>query len=196
MQTVQWSLLVVLNNVEWNSWGLHTNSHSWRSKIKCNLSSLLLTHKHSRHTHPRINAHAHHKRFSARLLRKNSQPSRLMKKKNEDTHYNPTDAQGQSPPIQISVLMGDLQVINREQRLARQSLVNFVEYKSCQVEDAGDGVGGADTHDAVIRIQEKIVARETYTTDIGPFERRCVLLCLVALLRTKRIGLTETGRAP
>ena len=58
-----------------------------------------------------------------------------------------------------------------------------------------NGVGGADTHDAVIRIQEKIVARETYTTDIGPFERQCVLLCLVALSRTKRIGSTETGRA-
>ena len=91
-------------------------------------------------------------------------------------------------------------MINREQRLARQRLVNLEEItvikdKSCQVEDEGDGVGGADTHDAVIRIQEKIVARETYTTDIGPFERQCVLLCLVALSRTKRIGSTETGRA-
>ena len=103
-------------------------------------------------------------------------------------------------PIQINLLMRDLQMINREQRLARQRLVNFeeitvIEEKSCQVEDEGDGVGGADTHDAVFRIQGKIVARETYTTDIGPFERRCVTLCWVSLLRTKRIGLTETGPA-
>ena len=103
-------------------------------------------------------------------------------------------------PIQINLLMRDLQMINREQRLARNRLINLkeinvIERKSRQVEDAGDGVGGADTHDAVMRIQGKIVAREIYTTDIGPFERRCVLLCLVALLRTKRIGLTETGRA-
>ena len=104
-------------------------------------------------------------------------------------------------PIQINLLLRDLQVINREQRLARERLIdleeiNIIERKSRQVEDAGDGVGGADTHDAVMRIQGKIVAREIYTTDIGPFERRCVLLCLVSLLRTKRIGLTETGRAP
>ena len=70
-----------------------------------------------------------------------------MKKKKEDTHYNPTDAQWQSPPIQINVLMGDLQVINREQRLARERLIdleeiNIIERKSRQVEDAGDGVGG------------------------------------------------------
>ena len=42
----------------------------------------------------------------------------------------------------------------------------------------------------------KIIAREAYTTDIGPFERQFVLLCLVALLRTKRIGVVETGQAP
>ena len=116
-----------------------------------------------------------------------------MTKKKEDTHYNQTDAQWQSPPIQINVLMGDLQVINREQRLVNFEEITVIEDKSCQVGDTGDGVGGADTHDAVMRIQGKIVACETYTTDIGPFERRCVLQCLVALLRTKRIGLMETG---
>lgn len=57
------------------------------------------------------------------------------------------------PPIQINLLMGDLQVINREQSLRRERLVdlekvNVLEGESCQVEDAGDGVGGADTHDA------------------------------------------------
>ena len=50
-------------------------------------------------------------------------------------------------PIQINLLMRDLQVINREQRLARERLIdleeiNIIERKSRQVEDAGDGVGG------------------------------------------------------
>jgi hypothetical protein len=44
-------------------------------------------------------------------------------------------------------------VINREQSLRRKRLVdlekiNVPEGKSGQVEDAGNGVGGADTHDA------------------------------------------------
>ena len=69
-------------------------------------------------------------------------------------------------------------MINREQRLARQSLVNFVKDESCQGEDAGDGVGGADTHDAVMRIQEKMVARETYTTDIGTPSKGGVYYCV------------------
>ena len=64
-------------------------------------------------------------------------------------------------------------MINREQRLARQRLVNLeeitvIEDKSCQVEDTGDGVGGADTHDAVMRIQGKIVARETILLTLAP----------------------------
>ena len=56
-------------------------------------------------------------------------------------------------PIQINLLMRNLQMINREQRLTRKRLINLkeiniIESKSRQVEDAGDGVGGADTHDA------------------------------------------------
>ena len=48
-------------------------------------------------------------------------------------------------PIQINLLMGDVQVIDREQRLACQRLVNLEEItvikdKSCQGEDEGDGV--------------------------------------------------------
>ena len=56
-------------------------------------------------------------------------------------------------PIQINLLMRNLQMINREQRLARKRLINLKEIniikrKSRQVEDAWDGVGGADAHDA------------------------------------------------
>ena len=83
-----------------------TNSHSWRSKIKCNLSSLLLTHKHSCHTHPRINAHAHHKRFSARLLRKNSQPSRLMKRKKRIRTTTQRMPNGNRPPFKLTFSWG------------------------------------------------------------------------------------------
>jgi hypothetical protein len=81
-----------------------------------------------------------------------SQPSRLMEKKKRHTTTQGMP-NGNRTPIQINLLMGDLQVINREQSLRRERLVdlekiNVPEGKSRQMEDAGNGVGGADTHDA------------------------------------------------
>ena len=81
-------------------------------------------------------------------------------------------------------------MINREQRLARERLIdleeiNIIERKSCQVEDAGDGVGGANTHDAVMRIQGKIVARETILLTLAP-SKGGVYYCVWLLYREQK----------
>ena len=93
-------------------------------------------------------------------------------------------------PIQINLLMRDLQVINREQRLARERLIdleeiNIIERKSRQVQDAGDGVGGADTHDAVMRTQGKIVAREIILLTLAP-SKGGVYYCVWLLYREQK----------
>ncbi len=57
-----------------------------------------------------------------------------------------------APPLGFTFSKGMFQVLDREHGLARERLVDLVEVDvglrdACELENAGDGVGGTDAHD-------------------------------------------------
>lgn len=110
--------------------------------------TLLFTHEHGRHSHPRADTHACHEHLAARLFA-DVQASRDLACARAAQRVANSDRAA----IRVHLLEGNVQVLDGEHGLAGERLVDLVEVDvclrdACQLERAGDGVRGADTHDA------------------------------------------------